>query len=156
MILSSIYANDTISKYPASIQKAVAFIQNHDFTLMEDGEYPIEGRSIYAKVFCVTSKPVSETHPEVHKEYIDVQFWVTGKEQVGFAPLKSGYEIIDAQEDQDLYFLGDIGDEVILTAFPGDYMIFFPNDIHRPGISVSGQLSSRKVVVKIHVDTLQD
>lgn len=151
MIASSIYAKDDCSKYPKSIQTAIEYIKNHDFTGMKPGDYPIDGTNIYAKVFDITSKKAEDTHPEVHKEYIDVQFWVSGEELMGFAPLKKEYEIIEEHKEQDLYFLGEIENESFLKAVQGDYMVFFPNDIHRPGVAKGQPLNYRKVVVKVHV-----
>ena len=57
-------------------------------------------------MFDLTSKEVKDTKPEVHKKYIDVQFWVSGEEMMGFAPKKADYPVVEANEEQDLYFLG--------------------------------------------------
>ena len=57
-------------------------------------------------------------------------------------------------EDQDLYFLGSVPDEIFIKAIQGDYMVFFPSDVHRPGTVVAGAETYRKVVVKVSVDTL--
>ena len=102
MIASSIYANEDLSKYPKSIQTAVEYVKSHDFTTMEPGEYPIDGDKIYAKVFDLTSKEIKDTMPEIHKKYIDVQFWVSGQEMMGYAPKKADYPVLEAHEDQDL------------------------------------------------------
>lgn len=154
MIASSIYANDDLKKYPEAVRRAVEYIRSSDFTVMEPGEYPIDGDLIYAKVFDLTSKEVKDTKPEVHKNYIDVQFWVSGEEMMGFTPKKADYPVVEAHEEQDLYFLGDVKDETFIKAVEGDYMVFFPNDIHRPGTVVDGPVTYRKVVVKVSVDML--
>lgn len=156
MIASSIYAGDDTGKYPASIQRAIEYVKAHDFTKMEPGDYPIDGDRIYAKVFDLTSKPVEETRPEVHKQYIDVQFWVNGEERMGYAALKKPYPVVEANEEADLYFLDGVEDESFIKAVKGDYMVFFPNDCHRPGVTIDTPLTYRKVVVKVHVDTLKE
>ena len=111
MIASSIYANDDLRKYPEAVRRAVEYVMSHDFMVMEPGVYPIDGDRIYAKVFDLTSKEVKDTKPEVHKKYIDVQFWVSGEEMMGFAPKKADYPVVEANEEQDLYFLGDVKDD---------------------------------------------
>lgn len=156
MIASSIYANEDLSKYPNSIQTAVEYVKSHDFTTMEPGEYPIDGDKIYAKVFDLTSKEIKDTMPEIHKKYIDVQFWVSGQEMMGYAPKKADYPVLEAHEDQDLYFLGSVPDEIFIKAIQGDYMVFFPSDVHRPGTVVDGAETYRKVVVKVRVDTVTE
>ena len=94
MIISSFSAQDDLSAYPQAIQKALEFLKNTDILALEPGEYPIEGRDIYAKVFDITSAPVEQTHPEVHEKYCDVQYWVNGRERFGYAPDLGGNRVV--------------------------------------------------------------
>ena len=154
MIYSSIHANDDWSKYPAAIQRALTYVTTTDVASLAPADYPIEGDKMYAKVFDNTSKSVSESHPELHKKYIDVQFFVTGGELMGIYPKKKDYEVVEVHEDQDLYFLGEVEGEQFLRMEPGDYIILFPNDVHRPGIAEKEPQTYRKVVVKVSMDLL--
>ncbi len=155
MIFSSKNANDDISKYPEAIQKAIRFAQETDFSQIEDGRVAIDGDNMFANLFHITSKPVEETHPEMHKQYIDVQYWLCGEELCGVAPYKGGSTCIEAREDEDLYFYDGVANESFIHAVEGDYAVFFPNDAHRPGVCIDGKpLDYRKVVVKVNVDLL--
>ena len=157
MIYSSIHANDDWSKYPAAIQRALTYVTTTDVASLAQADYPIEGDKMFAKVFDNTSKPVGETHPELHKKYIDVQFFVTGGELMGIYPKKKDkkdYEIVNSIEADDVYFLGDVEGEQFLRMEPGDYIILFPNDVHRPGVAEKEPQTYRKVVVKVSVDLL--
>lgn len=78
MIFSSFSAKDDLSAYPQALRKALEFLKNTDILALEPGEYPIEGRNIYAKVFDLTTAPLEQTHPEVHEKYCDVQYWANG------------------------------------------------------------------------------
>ena len=98
MIFSSLNSADLISYYPEAIRKALEFVKTHDIEAMEPADYPIEGDKIYAKVFDLTTNPVSETHPEIHKKYIDVQYWQAGSERFGNAPYYGSGNIIEARE----------------------------------------------------------
>ncbi len=155
MIFSSKNSNDDISKYPEAIQKAIRFAQETDFSKIEDGRVAIDGDNMFANLFHITSKPVEETHPEMHKQYIDVQYWLCGEELCGVAPYKGGSTCIEAREDEDLYFYDGVANESFIHAVEGDYAVFFPNDAHRPGVCIDGKpLDYRKVVVKVNVDLL--
>lgn len=154
MIYSSIHANDDWSKYPAAIQRALTYLTTTDVASLPPADYPIEGDKMFAKVFDNTSKAVAETHPELHRKYIDIQFFVTGGELMGICPRKKDYEAVEVHEDQDLYFLGDVEGEQFLRMEPGDYIILFPNDVHRPGIAEKEPQTYRKVVVKVSMDLL--
>ena len=154
MIYSSIHAHDDLSKYTAAIQRALTYVTTTDVASLAPADYPIEGDKMFAKVFDNTSKSVPETHPELHKKYIDVQFFVTGGELMGIYPKKKDYEVVEVHEDQDLYFVGDVEGEQFLRMEPGDYIILFPNDVHRPGVAEKEPQTYRKVVVKVSVDLL--
>lgn len=68
---------------------------------------------MFVNLFHLTSKPKEETHPELHKRYADVQFWICGEELCGVAPFIGKGECIDAREDDDLYFYDGIENEVL-------------------------------------------
>lgn len=155
MIFSSKNAKDDISKYPEAIQKAIRFARETDFSKIEDGRVAIDGDNMFANLFHLTSKPVGETHPEMHKQYIDVQYWLSGEELCGVAPYEGGSTCIDARKEEDLYFYDGVVNESFLHATEGCYAIFFPNDAHRPGVCVDGKsINYRKVVVKVNVNLI--
>ncbi|MGN1368698.1 MAG: YhcH/YjgK/YiaL family protein [Aristaeellaceae bacterium] len=150
MIFSSIHANDNVRNYPAAIQKAIAYLTETDFDKLEDGVYEIDGQRMYAQVFHNTSKPVGETRPELHRQYVDVQFWVSGEELFGIAPSNGVGSCVEAIDERDLYFYDGVANESFVHATQGCYAVFFTNDAHRPGVCVDGKpLKYRKVVVKV-------
>ena len=51
--------------YPAIIQKALAFLREHDFTQMEDGKYPIEGDKCFANLQRYNTRPETDCKPEM-------------------------------------------------------------------------------------------
>ena len=156
MIFSSIHAHDDLSRYPQAIQKAIEYASNTDFSKLEDGRQPIDGDKMFANLFHLTSKPVEETRPELHRKYVDVQFWICGEELCGVAPFTGSERCVDdSGKEDDLYFYENFKNEFFIHATEGCYAVFFPNDAHRPGVCVDGQpLSYRKVVVKVSLDLL--
>ena len=154
MIFSSFDTADKIAYYPEAIRKALDYVRNTDIKALEPGDYPIDGDRIFAKIFDLTTKPVSETHPEIHKKYIDVQFWPEGCERFGNTPYHGDGNIIQGDDAQDLYFLESVEDESFVTAKPGCFAVFFPWDAHRPGTVLDGPITFRKCVVKVSVDMI--
>ena len=155
MIFSSIHANDNVRNYPAAIQKAIAYLTATDFAALEDGVYEIDGKRVYAQVFHNTSKPVAEGKPELHKKYLDVQFWIEGEEYFGIAPSNGVGSCVEPIEERDLYFYDGVANESFVHATQGCYAVFFPNDAHRPGVYLEGEpVPCRKVVVKVSVELL--
>lgn len=154
MIYSSFRAKDDPQKYPPALRIALDYLQSRDFTRMEQGTYPIQGQKIYALVQEIVTCPAAEKKPESHKKYIDVQYVAEGRERLGFAADDGSEPVVSSREEHDIYFYGDVKDESFVIAKSGDYSIFFPGDIHRPGCMVEGPEKVRKVVVKISVEAL--
>lgn len=155
MFFSSVHADDDLSRYPAAIQQAIHYAATTDFSRLADGRQEIDGDAMYANLFHLTSRPREQTHPELHRRYVDVQFWLSGEELCGVAPYTGVGHCVEAREAEDLYFYEDIPNESFLHATAGCYAVFFPNDAHRPGVCLDGRsLQYRKVVVKVRLDLL--
>jgi len=155
MIFSSIHAGDDLKKYPAAVAKAITYLRETDFESLADGVYEIDGKMMYAQVFTYTSKSASKCKPELHRKYLDVQFWISGEELFGVSPIHNVGNCIEEIHERDLYFYDGVKSESFVHATQGCYAVFFPNDVHRPGCCIDGNpLTYRKVVVKVHTDLL--
>jgi len=155
MIFSSIHAHDDTSKYPMALQKAIAYLTDTDFTALPDGVYEIDGRRMFAQVFTYTSKPKDACKPELHRKYLDVQFWISGEELCGIAPASGVGNCTEEIHERDLYFYDGVRNEGFLHPYTGCYAVFFPNDVHRPGVCLDNTpLTYRKVVVKVSTELL--
>lgn len=149
MIASSVYAGDDLKKYPEKIRTAIEYLKSHDFMNMVPGEYEIRGREIYAQVFDLVTAPKEEKKPEAHKNYIDVQYLADGEELLGFVSDTGDYKAESEKPENDIVFYEAVEGESFIHALPGSYTIFFPQDIHRPGVMADHPMKIRKVVVKV-------
>ena len=154
VILTSIY--DTVGKEtcPEAIKRAIEYLKGHNFMEMEPGEYPIDGKKMFAKVFDAIPQIIEETHPELHKEYADVHFWQEGNEWMGYAINRGNAEVIQEDVESDLYFTQNIEEERFIPAGQGDVIVFFPGEIHRPAIKRDRESAYRKVVIKVSAELL--
>ena len=126
MFFSSVHADDDLKRYPAAIQKAIEYAKNTDFSALEDGRQEIDGDKMYANLFHLTSKQKEEAHPELHKKYVDVQYWICGEELCGVAPYNGVGKCIETREDDDLYLYDNVKNEFFIHATEGCYAVFFP------------------------------
>ena len=92
MIFSSVQSKEDLARCPQAIQKAVLYAMQTDFDALEDGRQEIDGDRMFANLFHLTSQPAEKVSPEGHKEYADVQFWLSGEEWCGVAP-RTGKEV---------------------------------------------------------------
>lgn len=153
MIFSTIHS-EKYKHYPAAIRKAVEYLKDRYFAAMEPGVYEIQGKDMYAQVFDAETGPLTERRPESHRQYLDVQFLVTGEEALGFTPWQAGYPVAEEIPERDLIFYASVQDEGFIQSRPGDFCVFFPGDIHRPQVCVGAPQTVRKVVVKVRTTLL--
>jgi len=142
--------------YPEAFKKAFYFLETSDIATLDAGEYPIEGKEIYAIVMDKQTDDVVNRSPEAHLKYIDIQFMFKGTERIGFLR-KHGNLVVkeDAIASKDLVlFENEVGEEAFVVMQPGDFAIFFPDDIHRPLCLNHEKMTVRKVVVKVAVTLL--
>ncbi len=155
MIFSNISDTATFARYPEAIQRALQYLSNMDFSKLEDGKQEIDGDRMFANLFHTKARLLEETCLELHKKYIDLQYWVSGEELFGIAPVDGVRDCIEASDEKDLYLYKSAVGESFIHAWKGCFAIFFPEDAHRPGVCYDGKTSEyRKVVVKISVEEI--
>lgn len=156
MFYSSVKTSENMKKYPEAIQKAVEWLKTNDLEHMEAGKYEIDGKKMYAMISDTKTEPVADRKPEAHKNYIDVQYLVTGEEKLGFVNISEEYVPVTVNEEKDVLFYAheDIKGESFVNAKPGDFSVFFPSDIHRPGCAVNEPMAIRKAIVKISIELI--
>lgn len=131
------------------IDKAFSYLKSTDFNLLPPGKYEIDDDNVFAIVAEYQTKDESEGKPESHKKYIDVQYVVKGCELIGYAPF-GNQEIIDKyNEDNDIIFYK--AECSFIKLDEEMFAIFFPDDVHLPGIKVNEKSYVKKVVVKVKV-----
>ncbi len=150
--------NDLESSFawlPKPLKVAVEHLKQTDFVALPVGNYDLQGKDIYVQVFDMTTKPFAETRAEVHRQYIDVQFLCTGAEKIGVASETGNTKVAeDLLEPRDLLFYSGMENESMLTMTPGSFAVFFPTDVHRPGVAFDQPMTVRKVVIKVRVSLL--
>jgi YhcH/YjgK/YiaL family protein len=132
--------------------KAFTFLKENDLTKLEVKRYDLDGDNVYALISEYLTKNEDEARYEAHQKYIDIQYVISGKEQIGIAPMSMKKEILEPYDTtRDIMFL-TVNQIKNLKANPDRFFIFFPDDIHRPGLKDGENLQVRKVVIKVKVD----
>lgn len=116
------------------------------------GRHEIDGDNLYAMVQAYDTKPAGEKKFETHRAYADVQYVVSGRERIGFAPLDEIKETVqpyDAQTDCALHADPQHSSDLFLG--PGMFAIFWPTDGHKPGCACAAPARVVKVVLKVRL-----
>lgn len=149
MILDTVENIDLYKGLHERLSVGLDYIANTDFSTLELGKYEIEGDAIFAILQSYDSKEEGDCKLEAHKKYIDIQFLIEGQEYIGVEPLANQEVLEDKLESNDVVFYKGTAPKISLVA--GSFMVFFPTDVHAPGIKVAAPEKVVKVVVKVAV-----
>ena len=148
---------DTLNNYQqyTNLHPRIATALNHlattDYSQAEIGRHDIDGDNLFAIVNDYAPRDRHTAPFEVHREYIDVQFVVTGEEACGCLPLSNKTPDTDYNAARDFAEFNSpplLAEANFVTLKAGMFAIFFPQDIHMPG-AAPGSQQVRKVVVKV-------
>ncbi len=139
-------------KHKERWDKAFTFLKESDLSNMELKRHDIDGNNLYVPISEYVSKNEENARYEAHRKYIDIQYVVSGKELIGVAPISQLKDILEPySEEKDILFM-TVSNGTNHTALPDRFFIFFPDDLHRPGLKDGDNTPVRKVVVKVKID----
>ena len=100
-----------------------------------------------------TTKEVNENGYEAHRQNIDIQYLLKGKEKIACLPVKELSETKPYSEETDAAFYNAVPglSPSTLALHSGYFAIFFPQDGHMPCLCISKPEVVKKVVVKVRL-----
>lgn len=134
------------------IQKCLEFSKKEPLVEYTPGSYEIPNEGIKFNVLNYETKSENESFWESHLKYIDVQIMLKGSEYIAFNNIHNMEEETRNIENDFIKHKGKEMYKVLIT--DGDVLVFFPEDVHMPGLSVEKSENIVKVVFKIDVNTL--
>lgn len=136
------------------IAQAFDYLQKTDFTNVANGKYELNGSKLFAMVMRYPTRQDCDAVWESHRQYIDVQYIVAGEERFGYLPLSEApAEAVTTpySEEKDVMFYKP--GTASLPLKEGQFVVFFPQDIHAPCLVTGEQpVEVTKVVVKVAVE----
>jgi YhcH/YjgK/YiaL family protein len=130
--------------------KAFAFLKSADLETIAPGKYVVDGDNVFISVTEGPTKDPEAARWEAHKKYIDIQYVIKGKEKMGVVPIEKAVVTVNFDTTKDIgFYTAPDKDSEYYEASSKAFLIFFPNDVHRPGIKVAGFDATKKLVVKI-------
>ncbi|MEN6385949.1 MAG: YhcH/YjgK/YiaL family protein [Phycisphaerales bacterium] len=146
MIVDSLERADSYySKHPV-FKEAFDFLRQPKLANIPVGRYEIKGNQL----FCMISKKNGRSHAEVkleaHQKYVDIQYVISGLEQVGWRQT-STCNLVHTKYDieKDICYFDD-EPKMWTQIQPGSFVIFYPEDAHAPLVS---NKEIHKAVIKV-------
>lgn len=109
-------------------EKAYVIISEYNTKLPQDGRY------------------------EAHRNVIDIQYPVKGRETARWAPCKGLRAVTAYNPEKDVTFYADPDNDLAAVLGEGIFAIFFPGDAHKPSLaSGGGREFVKKLTVKVKI-----
>jgi YhcH/YjgK/YiaL family protein len=131
-------------------KQAFEWLQTNDLHIIDDGKYELNGEKLFAIVQSYETKVADNEQMEAHKRYIDIQYMIEGEEQMGHCILKDQRPTKEYSAVDD-YWLTDASPSFFSKLDAGNFMIFYPTDLHMPCIQTESKQTVKKVVIKVEV-----
>jgi YhcH/YjgK/YiaL family protein len=133
-------------------EAAFDFIKEAQKKDLAIGKYEIEGKELYASIQEYTPKVPENGKFEAHRNYIDIQYIISGIETMGEMDIAKASSKSDYNPEKDVEFYHDSDKAGYCVVEDGEFCIFFPHDVHKPGLMFQNVASPvKKIVVKVRV-----
>lgn len=132
-------------------EKAFHFLATTDLENVGLGRHELEGDSLFANIQEYTTKNEVDTRFEAHRKYADIQYLISGVEKIGLTALEKTTITEPYNSENDIAFM-TAGENNYRLATPECFLVFFPDDAHRPCVKADENIAVRKVVMKVLID----
>ena len=126
--------------------KVVEFINQHDLNTLEEGKHEIVGKDLFVNIQTAKGKTPDEAVIETHNKMIDIQIPLSAAETYGYTPREALPEAA-YNEEKDITKIPGLAAESYVTAQPGCFAIFFPQDGHAR--CIAGVDEIKKAIFKV-------
>ena len=132
-----------------NLKTGFKWLEATDLENIADGRYEIDGSKVYASVQTYETKDNADY--ESHINYIDIQYMIKGREQIGVTDINNCSINIEYDPERDLEFYNINCEEEYLELNEGQFVVLYPHDAHKPSITKSFKTTVKKVVIKVRV-----
>lgn len=154
MITGNVNHLELLPYLPAQLKQAIQYVManfNADSAL---GKFDVDGENQFVMIFNDSTSPAEERRQELHGKYLDIQIVLAGQEKMVFSNLAAPQGSAVWLEGKDIAFLpltqqGLEEKSFIMNA--GDFVVFYPGELHKPMCAVGENAPVKKAVVKILV-----
>ncbi|HDL1371410.1 TPA: YhcH/YjgK/YiaL family protein [Mannheimia haemolytica] len=154
MILADLSRDDYLKSLPPVFTRLCKKLKSLDLVNLELGWQELEN-GIRMNVMSFETTPAEGKKAELHRKFIDIQLLIDGEEMIEYGLSQPDLSKYDEYRDEDDYQLtAEIDDKNNLILKPNMFAIFLPYEPHKPGNSVNGNKTLKKLVVKVPVELI--
>lgn len=128
---------------------AFDYIRNTDLHAAPCGKTELLGTQLIAIIQTYDTVAAENEQMEAHRKYIDIQYIISGCEQVGHSLLTNKHVLSREYNAEEDYLLVPHAPD-FFSLFPsGHFMVFYPHDLHMPCIKIEECSHVKKLVLKV-------
>lgn len=135
MILTNIHDCDRYAGLHPAFPKLFEFLRNTDLEALPNGKVELDGDDLFVKIARPEGKSKEVQPLEMHRQYIDVQFLISGKETIGWKATETCKSFTKEYTEEKDCALSNDPSTAWIDMVPGDMVIVWPEDAHAPAIS---------------------
>lgn len=131
------------------LKTGLKFLKDEQLSELPVGKQVIKDGSVVLSVNEYDTKPAQDAYLEAHEKNIDIQFILEGEESIGISYRGKSNPSTKYDPEKDIQFFGQEADFFPLSK--GKFAVFFPTDLHMPGIQLKEKIKVKKGVIKVKV-----
>ncbi|MFR5266614.1 YhcH/YjgK/YiaL family protein [Clostridium sp.] len=133
-----------------NILRALDYTISNKLIDYKKGTHEVDGKDIFFNRVSYETKGDSKGFWEGHREYIDIHIILEGKEKINYN-ISNNLKGLNYDKEGDFAsFEGRSKQSLILEK--GDFVIFYPEDIHMTGLIVDEPEQVEKVIFKVKLN----
>lgn len=129
------------------VEELVAYVREHGKDAAV-GTVELDGKKSFIKFQSYSTDPREDCKYETHERYLDVQFIIEGEETIEVTT-KDGLSHTPYNDVKDVTFYGNEKRGVDYNLKAGDFIVVYPDEVHKPKIATNGPCAVKKAVGKI-------
>ncbi|MFP2467120.1 YhcH/YjgK/YiaL family protein [Pseudescherichia vulneris] len=137
---------------PQELRDAIEHVKTHVTDATPLGKHDFDGNRLFYLISEDTTEPLAARRAEYHARYLDIQIILKGQEGMTFSTQPAGTPDTDWLADKDIAFLPEGVQEKTVVLSEGDFVVFYPGEVHKPLCAVGSPAKVRKAVVKMLVE----
>ncbi|WP_413741894.1 YhcH/YjgK/YiaL family protein [Sodalis sp. RH15] len=149
MISGNIHHLELVPYLPATLRDAIDYVKKHITADTPLGKYEIKGDQVFVMISNDSTDVFEQRRAEYHAKYLDIQIVLQGEEGMAFSNLPAGKPDTDWLADKDVAFVASGAHEKQFVMRAGDFVVYYPGEVHKPLCAVGAPAHVRKAVVKI-------
>jgi len=135
-----------------SIYDRIQSIISQNSSDYTEGKHVIDPDNFFFLIQTYKTQPIYEKKWESHRQFIDVHLMLVGQETIAYSPISELQILKDYEAEKDVIIYHDntcFTESIHLV--PNQFVVFFPEDGHKPGIMLNIPETIKKCVLKITV-----